>query len=368
TLIGQEAAEAEFLEAYNADRMHHAWLLTGARGVGKATLAWRVARFLLAEVVTAPAEADKGNESGLFTGPANAGQLDISVDHPLSRRILALSEPRLFFLRRAWDDERKRLKTVITVDEVRKLRKFFALSAVDGGRRVVIVDDADEMNNSAANALLKVLEEPPENAVLILVSHRPSGLLATIRSRCRTLRLTPLAPDDMALALSGAGADIRHADRQDVDPSALATLAAGSVGEALRLLNLGGLTAYRDIVALFATLPALERPRLLKLAESAVGKAAAERFELLLGLFDMFLARLARSGVAGKPLMEAAPGEAALFARLAPDAGAGRVWAALQQELGARARHGRAVNLDPAALILDMGFRIDETAAKWAAR
>lgn len=353
-LIGQAGAEAAFLDAHRKNRLHHAWLLSGARGVGKATLAWRIARFLL---------NDPATEGTDLPGMPAPNSLDIPDDNPVSRRISALSEPRLFLLRRAWDEDRKQLKTVITVDEVRKLRNFFALSAADGGHRVVIVDDADELNSSAANALLKLLEEPPEGAVLLLISHRPSGLLPTIRSRCRTLRLSALAPEEMALALTAAGADT-----QDTNAAALATLASGSVGEALRLLNLGGLATYQDIVALFATLPSLDRPRLLKLAESAVGKAAAPRFELMLGLFDLFLARLARSGAAGPPLMEAAQGEARLFARLAPTAESGRAWAELQQQLGARARHGRAVNLDPAALILDMGFRIDEAAAKWAAR
>jgi len=175
-LIGQEAAEREFLEARGAGRLHHAWLISGPRGVGKATLAWRIARFLLTTPVTADGRPDAS---------APPASLDSDWNAPVARRVLALSEPRLFLLRRPWDAKAERLRQEITVDEVRKLRSFFGLSVADGGRRVVIVDAADEMNVNAANALLKLLEEPPANTVILLVSHQPSRLLPTIRSRCR---------------------------------------------------------------------------------------------------------------------------------------------------------------------------------------
>lgn len=347
-LIGQGGAEAAFLDAYGAGRLHHAWLLTGPLGVGKATLAWRIARFLLATP-----EEEGG---GLFgVSPAPPETLDIAPDHPVARRIHAGSEGRLFVLRRAWDDDRKRLKTVITVDEVRRMKNFLHMSATDGGRRAVIVDPADEMNVAAANALLKMLEEPPHGVTFLLVSHQPSRLLPTIRSRCRELRLATLRPDDLAEAIAEAGA-------QAGDGTSLAVLAAGSVGEAIRLANLDGLETYAAIVSLFSTVPRLDRMQALKLAETATQRGAEEKLDLLLSLMDLFLARLARTGALGTAGAEAAPGEGALLSRLAPDAAAGRRWAALHQSLGARARHGRAVNLDPAALILDMVLKIDEAA------
>ncbi|MGC9371464.1 MAG: DNA polymerase III subunit delta' [Paracoccaceae bacterium] len=349
-LLGQSAAEAAFLDAFNTGRLHHGWLITGPRGVGKATLAWRIARFLLAQ----PAEEG----GGLFgEAPPAPDSLDIAPDHPVARRMAALSESRLFLLRRAVDEKKGKLKTVITVDEARRLKNFFSLSAAEGGRRVVIVDAADEMNPNAANALLKLLEEPPENAVLLLVAHQPSRLLPTIRSRCRELRLSTLGEADMAAALASAGMETEQT-------AALTALSGGSVGEAIRLANLDGLALYSEIVGLFAP---LNRPRMLKLAESAVGKGAEARFDLMLRLFDLFLTRLARTGVAGPPAPEAAEGEAALMARLCPDAHAARTWAEAAQELGTRARQGKAVNLDPAALILDTVLRIDELAARLAA-
>lgn len=354
-LIGQNTAETAFLTAFHSGRLHHGWLITGPRGIGKATLAWRMARFLLA--------SPKADEGGLFgEAPAPPDNLDIPPDHPVSRRITALSEPRLHLLRPIWDEKLKRFKQVISIDDVRKLKGFFNLSAADGGRRVVIIDSADDMNTNAANALLKLLEEPPDDAIILLVSHQPTRLLPTIRSRCRELRCSTLSASDMGAAMSVAGSNGSD------NPEALAELAGGSVGEAVRLTNMDGMQTYAEIIALFSNLPNMDRPKALKLAESAVGKGREPRFDLLLRLLDLFLARAARTGVSGPPLVEASNGESELLKRLAPAPEAGRIWAELQQELGARARHGKAVNLDPAALILDMVFKINDTAAKLTAR
>ncbi|MBV7378809.1 DNA polymerase III subunit delta' [Maritimibacter dapengensis] len=352
-LFGQEKAERGFLDAYTSGRLHHGWLITGPRGVGKATLAWRIARFLLA---TPPAD-----DGGLFgDAPPPPERLDIDPEHPVMRRSMQLAEPGLFLLRRGPNDKGDRLSADIRVNEVRKLREFFGLSASDGGRRVVIVDAADEMNTQAANALLKMLEEPPKGATILLVSHQPSRLLPTIRSRCRELRLSPLSPPELAQALEAAGAD------PGPDAEALGELAGGSVGEAMRLTELGGLAIYADLVSIFEG-PRFDRPRAIALAGSAAGAANAQRYDLILHLVDLFLTRLARTGAGQPPLIEAAPGEAALAARMSPDAHAARAWATAAQEISARAAHGRAVNLDPAALILDMVFRINETASKRAA-
>ncbi len=349
-LLGQQEAEAAFLDAYASGRMHHAWLITGPRGVGKATLAWRIARFLL----TAP----PAGEEGLFGAPPPPASLEVDPDHPVSHRLAALSEPRLFLVRRPWDAKAERLRQEITVEEIRRLKHFFELSAADGGHRVVIVDAADEMNVNAANALLKLLEEPPADTTLLLVAHQPSRLLPTILSRCRRLRCRTLGPGDLAAALAQAGVDPGE------EAAALAALSEGSVGTALRLLTMDGLALYADLAATLSD--PNDRARALKLAESATGRANADRFALLLELFDLFLARAARAGALGPPDPPAARGEADMLRRLSASPAAGRRWAALAQDLGARARHGRAVNLDPASLILDMVLKTHETAAKAA--
>ena len=251
-LIGQAAAEQAFLEAVTSGRLHHGWMIAGPRGTGKATLAWRIARHLIAHP---PSTAD----GGLFGAPPPRS-LDIPEDHPVARRIAAGSEPGLFKLTRPWDDRAKRLKAEITVDEVRKLKSRFALSAADGGWRVVIVDAADEMNTSAANALLKLLEEPPARATLLLVTHQPSALLPTIRSRCRMLHLRPLSPPDMAAALDQAGVAVPPEEAE-----ALAALSAGSVGDAIRLSLNEGPKLYTAILTLLGSLPQLDRARALAL-------------------------------------------------------------------------------------------------------
>lgn len=348
-LVGQTRAEADFLDAFTTGRMHHGWMLTGPRGVGKATLAWRIARFLLSQPVDEP--------GGLFGAPARPETLDTDPESPVARRIRAGAEPGVFVLKRGPNATGSALSQDIRVDEVRKLKGFLHLSSTEGGRRVVIVDAADEMNTQAANALLKLLEEPPARVTFLLIAHQPARLLPTIRSRCRELRLGTLAPEEMAEALAAEGA------QEIEDPAALAALSGGSVGEAVRLLNLDGLATYRSLVTVMASLPRLDRVRALALAESAAGRGADGRFDLILGLIELFLARAARAGLSGPPQPEAAPGEAQTLARLSPDGAAAMKWAALHQSLGAKARHGRAVNLDPAALVMDMVLEITASAA-----
>jgi DNA polymerase III subunit delta' len=352
-LFGHDVAESAFLNAYTSGRLHHGWLVTGPKGVGKATLAWRIARFLLA---TPP------DDGGMFAPPPPES-LDIAADTPVARRMLQLAEPRLFLLRRGPNDKETALSADIRVDEVRKMKSFFALSAADGGRRVAIIDAADDLNTGAANALLKLLEEPPANVTFLVISHQPHRLLPTIRSRCRELRLTALPPEPLARALEQAGGAV---DPDDVQ--ALGELAGGSVGEAFRLTNLDGLKTYAALIQLFSTLPRLDRPRALALAELGAGKGSEERFDLVITLLDLFLARLARAGTLRQLPPEAAKGEGDLFARLAPSEQAARGWADLAQTLSLRARRGKAVNLDPAALLMDSLLKIDETAAQLAQR
>ncbi len=359
-LYGQAPAEQAFLDAHLSGRLHHGWLITGPQGVGKATLAWRIARFLLAT----PAD-DAG---GLFGEAPKPTTLDIPADHPVARRVLAGSDPGLHLVRRggvgSTEPERQKnfsegkISKEIRVYEVRELARFIHLSSIDAGHRVVIIDCADEMNTQAANALLKMLEEPPALTTLLLISHQPSGLLPTIRSRCRALRLNPLGPADMAAALAQAGGEAQE------DAAALAELSGGSVGEAVRLVNLGGLQMYRDLVTICHDLPQLDRPRALKLAEASAQRGAGDKLDLMLSLTDLMLARLAHTGAIGTPAaVEAAPGEAAMMARLSDSPAKARQWADCAQEISARARHGRAVNLDPASLVLDTMFQIRNTAA-----
>lgn len=344
-LIGHASSEHMFLDAFNAGKLHHAWLITGPRGVGKATLAWRMARFLL---------ATPASDGGMFDAPA-PDSLGISPDHPIARRMAAGSESRAALIRPLYDGKKNRLSAIIDVEQIRDLKANFNLKATDGGRRTVVVDSIDEMNPNAANAFLKLLEEPPAEVTFFLISHRPSGLLPTIRSRCRELRIGPLSPNDLSDALTAAGGEVDPADRV-----ALAELAGGSVGAAFELTNLNGLALYQSLVDLLSGLPNMSRAKLQTICD--LGKGNEAQFDMIVTLIDLFLARMARAGSLGGLAPDAAKGEGDLIARLAPSADAALVWANLAQALGVRARRGRSVNLDPTALLLDMLLAIEAEA------
>jgi DNA polymerase-3 subunit delta' len=346
-LIGHAPAEKMFLDAYNAGKLHHAWLMTGPRGVGKATLAWRMARFLL---------ATPASDGGMFDAPAPE-TLDISADQPIARRIAAGSESRAALIRPLYDAKKDKLAAIIDVEQIRDLKASFSLKATDGGRRTVVVDSIDEMNPNAANAFLKLLEEPPSEVTFFLISHRPSGLLPTIRSRCRELRIGPLSPSDLSDALTAAGGEVDPAQRV-----ALAELAGGSVGAAFELTNLNGLTLYQMIVDLLSGLPNMNRARLQTICDAGAGKGNEPQFDMIVTLLDLFMARTARAGSMGGLAPDAAKGEGDLIARLAATPDAALAWANLAQVLGVRARRGRAVNLDPASLLLDMLLAIESEA------
>ena len=352
-LYGQEAAEAAFLDAWNAGRLHHAWLIRGPGGIGKATLAYRLARAVLAE----PAAS-----GGLFAdAPAEAKTLDVDPDHPVARHVAAGSEPRLTIVRRGHDEKTKRLRTVIRVDEVRALKSHFQLTAADGGWRAAIIDVADEMNPNAANALLKLLEEPPPQALVLLVSHAPASLLPTIRSRCRTLDCRPLAADDLNAALTGAGFET-----PPESADAVAELAGGSAGRAISLLAGDGLAIYAQLCALMRSAPEMDRARLVSLADSMGGAANRTRFETTVELTFLLLSRLARHGAGWRAGADAAEGEAKMLARLAPGPAAARLWAEMAQRAAGRMAQASAVNLDPGQTILDTFLEIDAAAHKAA--
>ena len=347
-LFGQANAEAAFLDAYTQDHLHHGWLVTGPRGVGKATLVWRIVRFLMAQ-------PPKG---GMFDAPL-ATTLDSDPNHPAARQIMSLAHPGVYLCRRPWDEKAKRLKTVITVEEVRGLKSFFNLSSTDGGWRVAIIDAAEDMNPSAANAVLKVLEEPPARTLLFLISHQPARLLPTIRSRCRELRCKTLSPDDLAQSIAAAGFEVPADQAQ-----ALAELSGGSAGQAIGLLANGGIEIYDQIIGLLRSAPRISRPRILALADKCAGRDGAAYYDMVVQLSALALARLARQGAIGGEMARAAPAEAEVAARFASNPHQARIWADLLQELTGRTAHARAVNLDPGQVILDMFLKIDAAAGR----
>jgi len=243
-LFGHDSAEREFLAVYRSSRVPHAWLIGGEPGIGKATLAYRIARFVLAK--PDPSRA------------STAGTLELDPAHRTVRRIAVNAHPDLLALERTPGDTGK-MRTVITVEQVRRLATFFGSTAGEGGWRVSIVDSADELKYpEGSNALLKMLEEPPARSLFLLVSHAPGRLLPTIRSRCRRLALRPLGQGDVVRAASTA----LGADAGDPAVAAAAAAARGSVSRAIALAG-GPMLALREkVAALLGALP-LTDPRAL---------------------------------------------------------------------------------------------------------
>jgi len=306
--FGNAAAERALLDAYRGGRIPHAWLIGGPAGIGKATLAYRMARFVLAH--PDPAAPTVQSATSLATDP----------DHPVARRIAARAHGGLLVLERT-ENESGVLRTVITVDEVRRTIGFFGRTAGEGGWRVCIVDAADELQYpQGSNALLKILEEPPPRALLLLVSHAPGRLLPTIRSRCRQLAMRRLAPDEIAQAAMAA-----LGREPDGDVSAAAAAADGSVGRAVQLLSGEALKVRERVSELLAALPSVDALSLHALGD-ALGRADPVAFAAFVDTVrDWLSARLGRG--AGEP------------ARLAQVA---EVW----EKLNGAAREVEIFNLD----------------------
>jgi DNA polymerase-3 subunit delta' len=241
-LFGHVEAEQAMLADYRAYRIPHAWLIGGPVGIGKATLAYRMARFVLAHPDPNASEVQ------------SARSLAVAADHPIARRVAAKSHSDLLILERTPGDSGQ-LRTVITVEEVRRTRSFFGSTAGEGGWRVCVVDSADELKfPEASNALLKVLEEPPPRSLFLLVSHFPGRLLPTIRSRCRRMMLRPLAASDVAKAAAAALA----LDASDADVVKAAEAADGGVARAIALLGGEHLAVREQVSDLLSKLPATD--------------------------------------------------------------------------------------------------------------
>jgi DNA polymerase III subunit delta' len=252
-LFGHREAEQALLNAYRSGRIPHAWLIGGAQGIGKATLAYRMAKFVLAHRNPGAAEVQ------------GASTLQIERSDPVARHVAAGAHGSLLTLERTLNDKGV-LRTVITVDETRETISFFGSTAAVEGWRVCIVDTVDELNPNAANALLKILEEPPRQSLFLLVSHAPARVLSTILSRCRKLPLRPLAIADVV----GAAALAANIASDDPALAEAAEAAEGSVARALTLLGGDALKLQQKTTALLATLPRVD-PRELHALGDALG-------------------------------------------------------------------------------------------------
>lgn len=313
-LVGHAEPAGEFVAAATGGTIHHAWLLTGLEGVGKATFAQAAAMRLLAEA------------SG--HGPLAPG-LAVPTGHPTRSLVEAGSHPdfrRLARLVKDVDKPGDDLARSITIAQVRSLGALFATAPSMGPRRVVLIDSIDDLERAGANALLKSLEEPPASTVFLLVSHAPGRLLPTIRSRCRPLRFGRLTQDQMLAVLGRA-----MPDADDAELASLAGAGDGSPGQALRYAGLGVADLDAALQELVTTGDPSNAVR-SKLARQLSGKAAQARYHAFLERSVNALAMVAR-GQAGPALA-----------------------AALDAHAAARDLAGAAVglSLDPAASVFEM--------------
>jgi DNA polymerase III subunit delta' len=339
-LVGHEAAEGELRRLAEADRLPHAILLCGPRGIGKATLAFRLARFLLA-------------------GGGGAGASGLAID-PASgvfRRVAAGGHADLLTVERAYDPRRRRVRGEIVVEDAREITQFFRLTAAEEGWRIVVVDGAEEMNRAAANALLKILEEPPRQSLLLLVSHSPGLLLPTIRSRCRRFPMRALAPAVVAQLVERYRPDLAQAEA-----AALAALAEGSIGRALGLADCDGLTLYRSMIGLMSQAPRIDVAALHAFADQFARADAEDAYRTGAELLSQFLARTA-AGAACRQLVgaEAVAGERRAMQHLAARADPAR-WAALRGEIDERFTAADDLSLDRRQTMVGAFFAIEELA------
>jgi len=322
-LFGHAAAERVLLDAYRSGRMHHAWLITGPDGIGKATLAFRIARFILAN-------PDPAHEDICAAD-------DLTVDAPdgLIGKIARGTHPNILHLQRPWDEKTRRYRTEISVDTVRRIVPFLGTTAGEGGWRFVLVDPADEMSGSAANALLKALEEPPARTVFLLVSRTPGRLLATIRSRCRTLPLRPLGMSDLGAALAHVNPDFSPGERDKV--RLVMVLAEGSPRRALELSGQNAEILYGELMEALKTCDPLA-------FHSLADKCADPRGETFGQLLDLYTGYLHRR----------VKGEAEPDSSHEPPLLPLVTWAQLWEKAARSASDVDIFNLDRKAFVLDL--------------
>ncbi len=324
-LVGQGEAEHDILKAYQANALPQAIILGGPPGIGKATLAWRVARFLLA------------HGDWASTDVQSATDLSVAPDHPVFRQVVALSHTDLVLLRREMNEKTKKFYTEIRTEDVRGAIHLFQQAAGAGGYRVCIVDSAEDLNRSGANALLKTIEEPPPKSLFLIVSHKPDSLLPTIRSRCRRILLKPLTDASISRILDDLRPDISPKERSEA-----AARSQGSLHDTLRLVNGQGIAFDRHIREMLEALPNLDWLAVHALADQIAGRDGLADYEtLMITILDWLAGTLRTRAETGDS------GERFPLNRLAPLA---EVW----EKVAEAARETEVLNLDKRPLVLSI--------------
>ena len=321
TLYGHEGVENMVSTAFRAGRLHHAWLLAGPKGIGKATLAYRIARYLLRypDAASAPDNMAVDPQDGVFKRVAARGHSDLLV------------------VERSFDEKTKRLKGEIGVAEARAVSRFFTRTAGEGGWRICIVDAADELNTVAANAILKILEEPPDKALILLVTQQsPGRLLPTIRSRCIKQIMSPLGDDLVARVLGEIADDDGH------DLQSLAHLASGSPGRALELAETGGAKHLVTFEQLVSSRPPYDRKQMMRLADQLSSRKEQLGYAAFCNLLREWLMQRAKNNVEHEMAGNAAR------------------WAELYQDIDRSIEQANVLNLDRRSVMLEAFRQIEQ--------
>jgi DNA polymerase-3 subunit delta' len=334
--FGHSSSIAELSTAARSGQMHHAWLIAGPKGIGKATLAWKFSKALLA-----------------FGTSGCPQDLSVPETNTFAKQVSALTHPDLILLRRPWDHEKKRFKSELPVAEIRKLGSFYSTHASYGGSKIAIVDCMDETSPEAQNALLKVLEEPPKGAVLLLITHAPGHLLPTIRSRCRTLTLRKLGSVDMHSALAALCPHLHDEDRQ-----LILALADGAPGFAASLVAANASSTYKDVLTLLHQLPKPNMSHSISLSERLAKLPIDQGIGLFSTLLTLAIQRAVQANLVQQPVL---PVEekvfTSMFAAMSP-----QTWVQSWSDLRHAFARTDQLNLDKKQYVLNAIFSLESKA------
>ena len=349
-IIGHSSQKLSFLSSFASNRLPQCWLLAGDMGIGKASFAWLIAKFLL---TTKYQPADLKND----LNESNINSILEPRSGSILNRIISGSEQRVYIVRRGYNEKRKTFFKNISIEDVRKLQSYCSLSIADGGKRIIIIDTADDLNKSSSNALLKLLEEPPKNTIFLLISHQPNLLVPTIKSRCQKLSFSNLDQTDLGAVLTAIGCKIEPSDQVS-----LSILSKGSAGAACRLLNSNCINLYSDILNISSSLPNLNTNKILQLSQNYFAKAKPGEFEIFLEMMQHFFSRLCKTGAMQKPVLPSVTeNEAKIMKNLCPNLKSAHLWSEAANITLAKLNKGYLLNIDIESLILDAFIYLEKS-------
>lgn len=300
-LFDHEGVEAQLLADFNAGRMPHAVVLAGPAGIGKATLAYRLARFVLSQ---------KDDDGGLFGAPEAPTSLHTNPQDEVFRRVASGGHADLLIVEREFDEKKGKFKKDISAESARSVAGFLRKTAAEGGWRVVIIDGGEDLNTASQNALLKILEEPPAKVLMIMTTSQPGALLPTIRSRCRMVAMTPLSESTMQKMLQAAipGLSIQ-------EKSILLRIGNGSIGKALSFHAAGGTAIYQALLAVAQDLPRVDMVKVHELAEKMGRGSTDDSWPLIEEILTGWCEHIVRADARGQPPGDILPGDSAVFSQ-----------------------------------------------------